>query len=329
MKKPAWQITLAGQLVDVNKRLASLVLVDNRGIETDTLTLTLSDKDGLLRIPPRGRELEVAIGYTNSPLIYRGKYNVNRVRHTSTPDQLVIEAKSADFNSRTLQSGQKQSWSIDETGGKLGNIVKTIATRNNLTARITAKLDALQIGHVDQTESDAHFLTRLAEENDALATIKAGKLLFIPLGVGKTADGESIAPIQLQRNQCDTHNYSLVDAERYTGVRAFYHLNNSATRQHVDVGKDGYRRHLSGSKASKERAYAAAQAEWKRLQRDTATIELSVTDAPPDIFAETPLQLAGWRKPEIDGNNWIITKALLDINESGLTARINAETRLA
>jgi len=54
--------------------------------------------------------------------------------------------------------------------------------------------------HLDQTdESDLNFLTRLAKEHDALATVKGQALLFIGKGEGKTASGLPMPPLPITR----------------------------------------------------------------------------------------------------------------------------------
>lgn len=53
---PAYRITVDGNdiAMRIAPRLMSLQLTYNRGLEADQLSITLSDHDGLLTIPPRG-----------------------------------------------------------------------------------------------------------------------------------------------------------------------------------------------------------------------------------------------------------------------------------
>ena len=58
-------------------------------------------------------------------------------------------------------------------------MVLRVATRNKLTSRVIPELAGIKIPHIDQSqESDAKFLTRLAERNGGEVSVKAGKLLF-------------------------------------------------------------------------------------------------------------------------------------------------------
>jgi hypothetical protein len=63
--------------------------------------------------------------------------------------------------------------------------VAAIATRNKLTSSVIPELAGIKIPHIDQSqESDAKFLTRLAERNGGEVSVKAGKLLFLKAGRG-------------------------------------------------------------------------------------------------------------------------------------------------
>jgi hypothetical protein len=99
------------------------------------------------------------------------------------PDTLTIRGRSADFRG-TLNSRREQSW-YDTT---LAVIVETIAARNKLTASVADMLKAIPVPHIDQTqESDAVFLSRLADRNGAAVSVKAGKLLLLKAGSCRTA----------------------------------------------------------------------------------------------------------------------------------------------
>lgn len=73
----------------------------------------------------------------------------------------------------------------------LGAIVEVIASRNRLEASVAPSLAGIKIPHIDQSqESDAKFLTRLAERNGGEVSVKMGKLLFLKAGQGVTASGK-------------------------------------------------------------------------------------------------------------------------------------------
>lgn len=60
----------------------------------------------------------------------------------------------------------------------LKNIVKGSAEKNSLAYVISDELANIAIKHIDQTESDCNFLTRLATEHNAITAIKKGKIVI-------------------------------------------------------------------------------------------------------------------------------------------------------
>ncbi|STI64558.1 phage protein D [Escherichia coli] len=84
----------------------------------------------------------------------------------------------------------------------LGAIVEAIASRNRLEASVAPSLAGIKIPHIDQSqESDAKFLTRLAERNGGEVSVKMGKLLFLKAGQGVTASGKKIPQVTITRRR--------------------------------------------------------------------------------------------------------------------------------
>ncbi len=339
MKIPDWLITIDGKEVE-RRRLVELSTTDNRGLEVDQLVVTFSDQDGLLALPQKGVELGLSLGYLGQELVDRGTFVVDKVAHTGPPDYVVVSAKSARLSQKNgrdnintevgegpkLKERRERSWDKYT----LGKMVREIAKRYGMEVRISKALEEKYFEHIDQTESDSHFLTRIAKDLDAVATVKAGKLLFLQAGKGENANGEQIARIVIDRTEGDTHNYEAGDRGRWTGCSAHWHDHASGKRMRVDVGQDGYRRQLKRTYPTEADAQQAAQSEFQRLGRGLATIDLQIADADPALFAETPITLQGWLKPEIDHDRWVSTRVRLRLNpSSGLDASLEAEERQA
>ncbi len=199
----------------ISPRLMSLELTDNRGIEADQLTIILSDHDGLLAIPPKGAVLRLWLGWSDTGLVDKGTYTVDVTEHSGAPDMLSIRARSADMR-KGLKTKRERSWS----NTTLGDVLTDIATGNNLTATIADALKALPILQLDQAnESDANLISRLGEEFDAVTSVKAGCLLCLPAGGGKTVSGLDLPHITLTRADGDQHRYLQADRDSYDGVR--------------------------------------------------------------------------------------------------------------
>jgi phage protein D len=116
---------------------------------------------------------------------------------------LNIRARSADLR-KGFKTKRERSWSNTTLGTVLGDI----ALGNGLGASITNALAGLPILQLDQAnESDANLISRIGEEFDAVVTVKAGCLLCLPAGGGKTANGAELPLITLPRADGDHDRY--------------------------------------------------------------------------------------------------------------------------
>ncbi|MDL4863414.1 phage late control D family protein [Halomonas elongata] len=321
-RTPDYRITLAGQQISpqVDARLQRLRLTDKRGMEADQLDITLEDSDGRLALPPRGAKLHLAMGWQGHQLVDRGIYIVDEIEHSGAPDQLTIRARSADMR-QGLPGKRTQSW--DELA--LRDIIITIADRHDLTPRVGDNLGGIFLEHIDQTdESDLHFLTRLAERFDAIATVKAGNLLFIPEGTGTTASGVAIPSITLTRQAGDRHRYVVTDRDAYRGVVVTWHDPDAAERREVVAGTDDNAKRLRPTYATEADALAAAKSEWQRLQRGADEASLDLAEGRPDLYPETPVTLSGF-KAEIDAIDWLITEVTHDLSDMAYTCGLTLE----
>lgn len=321
-RRPDYRLTLQGQAIspELRGRLMRLRLTDRRGMEADQLDLELSDHDGRLALPPRGAELTLALGWHGEGLVDRGTYIVDEVEHAGAPDVLMIRARSADLRDG-LPGKRSQSWDTMP----LGDIIATIAGRHAIEPVVGDTLAGIVVEHIDQTdESDLHFLTRLAERYDAVATVKAQRLLFTAAGMALTASGLAMPPRTLTRRDGDRHRYIASDRDSYSGVVAHWHDPDSAERREVIAGSDDNPKTLRPTYASEDDALDAARAEWQRLQRGHAEFSLELAEGDPRLMPETPLRLRGW-KAEIDATPWIITEVTHELTEDAYTSGVQME----
>lgn len=323
--RPSYRITLGDQDITprINGRLINLTLREQRGMEADQLDITLSDHDGQLALPSRGAALEVAFGWEEEGLVDKGRFTVDEVQHSGTPDKLTLRARSADMRGQ-LPGKRTQSWH-DIT---LLDIISTIAARHDLTPVVATKLGERRIAHIDQTdESDLNFLTRLGERFDAVATIKAGRMLFTVAGEALTASGNPMPSVPLTRRDGDQHRYSITDRDAYSGVKAYWNDTQGAERQTVLAGSDDNAKQLRPTYATEADALDAARAEWKRIQRGVAEFELTLALGNARLTPEVTITTQGY-KPEIDETEWLATKVVHSLNDGGYTSSLKLETRL-
>lgn len=284
----------------ITARLESLTLTDNRGMEADQLDIRLSDHDGLLAIPSKGASIQLGLGWSDTGLVDKGSYTVDELEHSGAPDMLSIRARSADLG-EGLAKKRERSWH----GQTIGTILSTIAQQYGLTPLVNAALGSIGLPHLDQAgESDLNLITRIASEHDAIASIKAGRLLFLPTGAATTASGLPLPHITLTRADGDQHRYLDANRDTYTGAKAYYYEVNSAQRKEAIAGSGDNLKELRHTYADQASALAAARAEWQRLQRGTVTLSYVLAKGRPELIPELTYSLTGI-KAEISAIVWL------------------------
>lgn len=364
---PAFMLKLDNDDItqDFSDRLISLTMTDNRGFEADQLDIELDDTDGQIALPPRGATLTLWLGWQDSALIKKGTFTVDEIEHRGAPDTLTIRGRSADFRG-TLNSRREQSWH-DTT---LGQIVEMIAARNKLSASVADTLKTVAVPHIDQSqESDAVFLSRLADRNGAAVSVKAGKLLFLKAGSGKTASGKPIPQMTLERGDGDRHQFAIADREAYTGVSAkWLHTKDpKPQKQKVKLKRKPKEKHLRAlqhpkstkapAKAKAKKEHEAREGEYMAGEADnvlelttiyaTKAQAMRAAQAKWDKLqrgvAEFSISLAIGRadlfpetpiavkgfKRVIDEQAWIISRVVHKLNGSGYTTGLELEVKVS
>lgn len=360
-KKPIFKVTVIKKEQEdittlLSDRLINLTIDDNRGFEADELTIELSDHDGKLAFPARNVLLEVAIGWQDEELVNKGRYVVDELSYSGSPDKLTIRARSADLRG-SLSTKQERSWH----NIRLGKLIEQIAQENKLTAKCDPSYSEQLIPHIDQTdESPISFLSRLAEQYDAIATVKNGNLLFIPTAGAKSANGKALPTIEIRKNIGDSYQFSLNESDNYKAVRAYWHNFDNGKKGEVIIDENSkvvrQSRITKTGKVSKQKqnvliqhkpitadteqiktirhvykyegqAINGAKAMFDKLQRGIATFSIQLALGNPELMPERPATLSGF-KDEIDSTDWIISKVSHQLSNSGFTSSVELELRL-
>ena len=332
-------------------RIKDVTVDDKRGFEADELSITLSDHDGALAIPSTDSMIKVWLGFEETGVVFKGEYKVTGFEHSGAPDELRISAVAADM-AAGLAEQQEKTWSKTT----LGAIVETIAKKYNYTPKVHKDLAKISIDHLTQTnESDASFLMRLADSNDAIATVKQQHMLFMPAGKGQTLGGEDIPTVNITRLTGDQHRFSYSTTDAYNAVKAYYLPDKKGSaKQHVIINADNLElkqqdkkkaqgkpakaatpinadgekiktlRHLYASKATAERG---ARAAYKKLKRGRAVFSISLAVGRPDLAPETPVTVQGF-KAEIDAEPWIVAKVSHSVSDGGYVSGLELEALL-
>jgi len=323
--KPIFKITADEK--DVTAALAqnfmSLRVTDKRGLTADTLSITLADNHRIA-MPRRGVVLKLWLGFEGQGVVYKGRFIVDAVPLSGPPDIMTIEGSSANFH-----EGIKVERDRAYTGGTLGGILEEIATRNGLGGAFSQALIGQMVGHISQTnESDANILMRLAEKHDAVATIKNGRLVFMPIGHGHTVSGQPLPRRTLRRQEGDRFSFSLSDRDsEYTGVYARWQDLENAKTPRILAGEQGTVKTIKETFATEAAAQQAALALWNKIQRGTFGMTVSQAVADLTFSPDYPVQVQGFR-PEINAIDWLCGDVSFTLNGQGLTSQINLESAL-
>lgn len=305
-------------------RLMSLNIKDNRGLVVDTVDIELDDSDGLLNIPPKGAIIQVWLGWSNTGLFDKGKYKVDSTSHRGTPDVLSISAMANDV-SEGLKQKRERSWS-DKT---IQEIFEKVGAEYELKVIVHEKFASKMIKYIAQNESDANLITRIADENDAIATVKNGHLILLPRGASQTVSGLALPRVQITRNKGDQHNYTNgTGTDNITGVKAYYYTENKAKKLHVVVGdNDDNTKEIRYVHRDKTTAELAANAEYNRCKRSAQKLTYSLAVGDPTLIPEQEFEFSGL-KPEIDDIVWLGTNVTHTLNDNGFTTSIELEVQL-
>ena len=321
---PDYRLEVEGKDISaaVQPRLISLTLTEGRANSADQLEIELDDADGQLAIPRKEAEIALAIGWKGQQLVDKGSFVVDEAEHSGTPDRVTIRARAADLGGE-IRTRKEKSWHATT----LGTVLAELAKRNSLTHKIDKALAAIKVDHLDQTnESDMHLVTRLARQHDAVATVKKKHLLFMPITGTTNSQGQRLPIITITRADGDQHRYSSSTRDAFEGVKAYWSDRVNGRRKSVVAGKkDGSLKTLKETYASEQDALAAARAERQRLERGMATFELALAVGRPEITAQSPIKVTGW-KEEIDGEDWLVKEVTHTLNESnGWTSKAQME----
>jgi phage protein D len=324
--KPDFKVIADNQDITdlLRDRLLSLRTTDKPGLESDDCEIVIDDRDGAVAFPKKGATLEISLGYAGEPLKFVGRYKVDEIEISGPPQSMMIRGKPGDLVA-SLKEQKRRSWESTTLDAITGDIA-----RDNGLQPFCPLNPA--IARADQiNESDMHFITRMARQYGATATVKDGKLIVVTRGEGKSGSGLKMPSITLHRDDIASYSLSFPDRALYSEVRASYQ--NRATGQlqtivltnesapgiaHAPKHTD---RHIHPTAAE---AQAAAQSRKAALNRATMSGRIELTRGRADVGAEKWLELAGI-KDEADGT-YLIESVEQNFSRTAwiTTIRINA-----
>lgn len=322
MSTPNFRIVADGQDVTdlIRDRLVGLRITDQAGQKSDSMEITLDDRESRVPVPRSGAWLRVWLGYSTGGRtpVYMGAFAVDEVELGNGPRSMVIKATAAATAPELLKAQRTQSWH----GKTLGQVAQEIGKRNGLQVVIKGDLSGKQIAHEDQTnESDQSFLSRLAEKHRATIKPADGKLVLVPRGATDNAGN-----ITVKQEDVSTWRATLKNRGAYGGVTARYLDRATNTEKTVTAGEKGQLPMFEEKQLHRSQADAQQAADSRHQSLRAGEVRISLTmPGRPDVNAEGLVTLLGFR-PEVD-STWNVKQVTHDLTGSAYTTSIECGTQ--
>ena len=323
MSKPAFRIVADGKDItaQISDRLVSLRVTDEAGQVSDSLEITVDDREKRMPLPRTGAWIRVWLGYsTDGQLpVYMGAYAVDDCDMSCGPRSMVIRASAAATAPELMKEQRSQSWHQTT----LGQVVTTIAQRNSLTPVVKGNLASVEIKHEDQTsESDQAFLTRLAERYKATIKPADGKLVVQPRGSGEGLDDFTITEKEVTSWRANVKNRGA-----YGEVAVRYVDRQTQKEKIAKTGQaKGKLPTFEEKQVAKSKEDAEKQAASRLQSLTSGEVRISLTlPGRPKASAEGLITLKDFR-PEVDGT-WNIKSIEHMLDASGYRTSIECGTK--
>ena len=304
-------------------RLLDLSVKDEAGQESDTLSITLDDRDGALALPRAGARLAVALGYRERGLYPMGVFVVDDVtsKGGNSGMTLAITARAVDTR-ETLKERRDKHYDKKT----LGDILQEEAGEHGLAAVVSPQLADFQYDYLAKRgESLLHFGGRLARRHDATFKIAGGKLIFARRGAGESASGFGLPGVAVTRpgNLIGWSIKPKMGRPRYGEARAAWYDRHRAKRVIETVaggkGPASVNTHLQQNSSE---AKTAAQTDRAQKERQKAGGSLTIIGNPL-VMAGTIVTVSGCRTG-VDGA-WLAKSVEHNYSENGYVTKITVE----
>ena len=96
--QPRFRLDISGNNITdtISDRIISIKVNDEAGQKSDTLDVTVDDRDEQLPIPTARADMQVWLGYEGTDLTYMGRFTMDEVALKSNPSTMTVRGKAAD-----------------------------------------------------------------------------------------------------------------------------------------------------------------------------------------------------------------------------------------
>lgn len=322
--KPIYSVIANNQDITGKFRsnLVSISVTDEMSPQSDTVRITLSDKESRIALIKVGTLIEVSLGYeyaNGEQVLSRvGRFIIDEIEVNGPPTQLVIVGRSTNFTDH-LKSCRNRSFKQVS----FGDLVRQIASENGLKAHIADPFDNILIDHVDQAdESDLHFMNRLAKQYDAVLKPVVDDLLLVPHDKSETVKGTTVPVKSIHADKVTRWSIKLPKRTEFGHVKGYWRSDDAGKRQTYIVGdrtKAG--KALQTTFSTQAEAQAAVEGEFNKLQRGVRSLNLTL-HGDPELFAERPIRISGTH-PLGDGE-YVCKQVTHSLSNGGFTTNVSA-----
>jgi len=209
------------------------------------MEIVLADPTGSMQRPSKGATVSIWLGYESGNrlgdrvidrlpslpdgiagrlqpgLTKMGDFVVDEVEIANPPRQITVRGNAIDLRATSKPKARKREHYEEET---VESLVGKLASEMGYGSAVHPDLAGKEVPYFDRdAESPMSAVTRLARRFDAVATVKEGVLGFVPAGIGETASGSPIPPINLSESVCTRWRFGITDRSKYAAVEARYH----------------------------------------------------------------------------------------------------------
>jgi len=269
VNKIAFKLTINGsdKTALFADRLESITVVDNTGLDSDTVEIRLDDRDKVIALPSIDVEMQVWLGEQkndNPKLELAGVYTIDEVETDDREGTLTIHGKAADMIG-SLKAPRNESYD-DIT---MTELLTIIAQRHDYEPVISESLANKHYEHIDQrAQSDIDLLTYKASELNAVVKPTGKCLCFLLEDEAKTASGIDLPVLPLDADAEGTYiNTRISGRSEYGSVLAYWQGADDSRKRSVSVGGREPVYTMGEVFMSNDQAVDAIKSKYAQLQR--------------------------------------------------------------
>ena len=319
---PDFRIIVGGEDVSggIADRLLSLTITDEDGGKADRIELELDDRDGALSFPELDAKLEVSLGFKGEALALMGVFAVDGVSGSGPVQSMRVTATAADLKG-DARSPKTRAWE----NKTLKEIVDTIAGDAKLRPVVGESVANTLWKYLAQTsESDLHFLSRIAATLDATCKPAGGALIVQKRGEGKTAAGDVLTPPSISAGRLSSWSWKLEGREVYHSAQAEWRDTNSGETKKVKHGDKAPLKVLRHVHATEDEADRAAKSALSSAARSAMSLSAEMSGFEPGLLAGATTTLTGLPRTELNAE-WHLGTVTHSFTSSGLVTSFQAK----